>query len=270
MDGKCNQELLLKIKLNRNKLNVIGSIALFDKEIKRFLKVYQQTIVAPAFTSLLFLLVINVAIEDRINYIFNYIDFLAPGLIIMGVMQNAFANTSSSLLSSKVAGNIVDLLMPPFNINEIILVYCLAASIRGMLVGLLTYLLMIPFVNFEFLNIYYLVIFSLLGSVLLALIGLLAGIWAEKFDNMSAITNFIITPLTFLSGTFYTIDRLKEPFYTISLYNPFFYIIDGFRSGFIETETKGFINGIVYLVALNAILYLICYFILKSGWKLKS
>ena len=140
----------------------------------------------------------------------------------MGVMQNAFANTSSSLLSSKVAGNIVDLLMPPFNINEIILVYCLAASIRGMLVGLLTYLLMIPFVNFEFLNIYYLVIFSLLGSVLLALIGLLAGIWAEKFDNMSAITNFIITPLTFLSGTFYTIDRLKEPFYTISLYNPFF------------------------------------------------
>ena len=251
-------------------MNIIGSLALFDKEIKRFFKVYQQTIFAPAFTSLLFLLVINVAIQDRINYRFNYIDFLAPGLIIMGVMQNAFANTSSSLLSSKVAGNIVDLLMPPFKINEIIIVYCLAATIRGMLVGVLTYILMIPFVNFEFLNIYNLIIFSLLGSLLLSLIGLLAGIWAEKFDNMSAITNFIITPLTFLSGTFYTIDKLKEPFYTISLYNPFFYIIDGFRNGFIETQTEGLIHGILYLVALNAILYLICYFILKSGWKLKS
>ena len=116
-------------------MSFIGSITLFKKEVKRFLKVYQQTIVAPAFTSLLFLLVINVAIEDRINYEFNYIDFLAPGLIIMGMMQNSFANTSSSLLSSKVAGNIVDLLMPPFKINEIIIVYSMAAIIRAFLVG---------------------------------------------------------------------------------------------------------------------------------------
>ena len=251
-------------------MNIVGSLTLFDKEIKRFFKVYLQTIVAPAFTSLLFLLVINVAIEDRINYEFNYIDFLAPGLIIMGVMQNAFANTSSSLLSSKVAGNIVDLLMPPFNANEIIFVYCLAATIRGLLVGLLTFFLMFPFVNFELLNIYKLVSFSILGSFLLALIGLLAGIWAEKFDNMSAITNFIITPLTFLSGTFYSIDKLREPFFTISLYNPFYYIIDGFRSGFIETDINSSMNGIYYLLVLNAMLYLLCYFILKSGWKLKS
>ncbi len=251
-------------------MNIVGSLTLFDKEIKRFFKVYQQTIVAPAFTSLLFLLVINVAIEDRINYEFNYLDFLAPGLIIMGVMQNAFANTSSSLLSSKVAGNIVDLLMPPFNANEIIFVYCLAATIRGLLVGLLTFFLMFPFVNFELLNIYKLVSFSILGSFLLALIGLLAGIWAEKFDNMSAITNFIITPLTFLSGTFYSIDKLSEPFFTISLYNPFYYIIDGFRSGFIETDINSSMNGIYYLLVLNAMLYLLCYFILKSGWKLKS
>ena len=251
-------------------MSLIGSTTLFKKEVKRFFKVYQQTIAAPAFTSLLFLLVINVAIEDRINYKFNYIDFLAPGLIIMGMMQNAFANTSSSLLSSKVAGNIVDLLMPPFNINEIILVYCLAAIIRAALVGVLTFILMFPFVNFEFLNIYNLFLFSILGSLLLALVGLLAGIWAEKFDNMSAITNFIITPLTFLSGTFYSIDRLKEPFYSISLYNPFYYIIDGFRSSFILSESNEINYGIFYLIALNAIMYLVCYLILKSGWKLKS
>ena len=251
-------------------MSFIGSFTLFIKEVKRFLKVYQQTIVAPAFTSLLFLLVINVAIEDRTNYKFNYIDFLAPGLIIMGMMQNAFANTSSSLLSSKVAGNIVDLLMPPFKVNEIIIVYCMAAIIRSILVGLLTFLIMMPFINFDFLNFYNLVIFSILGSMLLALIGLLAGIWAEKFDNMSAITNFVITPLTFLSGTFYSIDKLREPFYTISLYNPFYYIIDGFRNSFIFTETESMFNGIVYLTALNAIMYLVCYYLLKSGWKLKS
>ena len=154
-------------------MNFTGSLTLFDKEIKRFFKVYQQTIVAPAFTSLLFLLVINVAIEDRTTYKFNYIDFLGPGLIIMGVMQNAFANTSSSLLSSKVAGNIVDLLMPPFNVYEIILVYSLAAVIRGLLVGILTFFLMFPFVNFELINIHSLVLFSILGAFLLAISRLL-------------------------------------------------------------------------------------------------
>ena len=251
-------------------MSFIGATTLFKKEVKRFCKVYQQTIVAPAFTSLLFLLVINVAIEDRINYDFNYIDFLAPGLIIMGMMQNSFANTSSSLLSSKVAGNIVDLLMPPFKINEIIIVYSMAAIIRAFLVGFLTLIMMMPFVNFEFLNFSNLIIFTFLGSLYLALIGLVAGIWAEKFDNMSAITNFVITPLTFLSGTFYSVDRLKEPFYTISLYNPFYYIIEGFRSSFIYVESESTLNGLVYLTALNIIMYLICYYILKSGWKLKS
>ena len=134
--------------------NLIGPITLFKKEVKRFCKVYQQTIVAPAFTSLLFLLVIDVAIEDRINSKIIYIDFLAPGLIIMGMMQNSFANTSSSLLSSKVAGNIVDLLMPPFKVNEIIIVYSVAAVIRAILVGILTFIMMIPFVNFILLDFY--------------------------------------------------------------------------------------------------------------------
>ena len=218
----------------------------------------------------MFLLVINVALEESTSYELNYIDFLAPGLIVMGMMQNAFANTSSSLLSSKVAGNIVDLLMPPFRVNEIIIVYCMAAIIRASLVGILTFLMMTPFVNIELLNFANLIIFSILGCLLLSLIGLVAGIWAEKFDNMSAITNFVITPLTFLSGTFYSVDRLKEPFYTISLYNPFYYIIHGFRSSFINADSNSVINGIVYLTALNTIIYLVCYYLFKSGWKLKS
>jgi ABC-2 type transport system permease protein len=146
----------------------------------------------------------------------------------------------------------------------------MAAIIRAFLVGFLTFIMMVPFVNFEFLNFSNLIIFTFLGSFYLALIGLIAGIWAEKFDNMSAITNFVITPLTFLSGTFYSVDRLKEPFYTISLYNPFYYIIEGFRSSFIYVESESILNGVVYLTALNVIMYLICYYILKSGWKLKS
>ena len=252
-------------------LNLIGPITLFKKEVTRFLKVYQQTIVAPAFTSLLFLLVINVAIEDRINAKFNYIDFFGSRSNYNGNDAKLFCkHFSSSLLSSKVAGNIVDLLMPPFKVNEIIIVYSTAATIRAILVGSLTFLMMVPFVNFILLDFINLIIFSILGSVLLALIGLVAGVWAEKFDNMSAITNFVITPLTFLSGTFYSIDRLKEPFYTISLYNPFYYVIEGFRSSFIHSDSNSILNGIVYLSALNTIMYLLCYYIFKSGWKLKS
>ena len=251
------------------KVNWVGSFTLFRKEIKRFFKVYQQTILAPAFTSLLFFLVISIALEDRVNYITNYKSFLAPGLIAMAMMQNAFANTSSSILGSKMQGNIVDLLMPPLNANEIIISYILAATIRGLLVSLITFLAIYPFTNLVIYNFYLLFFFSISGSIFLASLGLVAGIWSEKFDNMSGITNFIITPLTFLSGTFYAIDRLPEPFYTISLWNPFYYIIDGFRSAFFQSVDSNLVYGITYLTMLNLIMYLICYKILKRGWMLK-
>ncbi len=260
------------MKKNYNKftsINWIGANTLFLKEIKRFLKVYQQTILAPAFTTLLFFLVINIAIEERTNYSFNYMTFLAPGLIVMAMMQNAFANTSSSLLSSKIAGNIVDLLMPPFSANEIIISYLLAALIRAILVGIITYLLVIYFVDLKLLNAFYFFYFSLSGCIFLALLGMIAGIWAEKFDNMSGITNFVITPLTFLSGTFYTIERLPEPFFSLCLFNPFYYVIEGFRNAFIETSTEYIFNGICYLLILNIILYFTCLIALKKGWMLK-
>lgn len=252
-----------------NIVNWIGVYTLLFKEIKRFCKVYQQTILAPAFTSLLFFLVISIAIGTRVSYEFNYINFLAPGLIIMTMMQNGFANTSSSILGSKMQGNIVDLLMPPLSANEIIFSYITAATIRSVLVGIITYLLIYPFASLVLYHFLILIIYTLLGSIFLALLGLIAGIWSEKFDNMSGITNFIITPLTFLSGTFYKIDKLPEPFYTISLYNPFYYIIDGFRCAFQEEKSSDLVYGITYLSVLNLLIYLISYKILKKGWMLK-
>ena len=259
----------MKKKNNINFINWIGVYTLFAKETKRFCKVYQQSILAPAFTTLLFFLVISIAIGSRVNYEFNYINFLAPGLVIMTMMQNAFANTSSSILGSKMQGNIVDLLMPPLNAYEIIFSYVSAAIIRSILVGFLTWLFIYPFSELFLFSFSILFIYTNLGSILLALLGLIAGIWSEKFDNMSGITNFIITPLTFLSGTFYTIDSLPEPCFTISLFNPFYYIIDGFRSAFQSNINHDLVYGITYISMLNLILYLLSYYILKKGWMLK-
>ena len=259
----------MKKNNNIKYVNWIGVYTLFSKETKRFCKVYQQTILAPAFTALLFFFVISIAIGSRVNYEFNYINFLAPGLIVMTMMQNAFANTSSSILGSKMQGNIVDLLMPPLNPNEIIFSYILAATIRAILVGLLTGFFIYPFSEIYIYSLSILIIYTILGSMLLALLGLIAGIWSEKFDNMSGITNFIITPLTFLSGTFYTIDKLPEPFFTISLFNPFYYIIEGFRSAFQKDIYHDLVYGITYISMLNLFLYLLIFYILKKGWMLK-
>ncbi len=258
-----------KNKLQKGKVNWVGAKTLFLKEIKRFFKVYQQTILAPAFTTLLFFLVINIAIKDRVDSNINYMQFLAPGLIVMAMMQNAFANTSSSLLSSKIAGNIVDLLMPPFSANEIILSYTLAAIIRAILVGVITFLFVSSFVDLKLVNYFYFIYFSIAGCIFLSLLGIIAGVWAEKFDNMSGITNFIIIPLTFLSGTFYTVEKLPEPFYTLCLLNPFYYVIEGFRNAFILHNSQYLFNGICYLGILNILLYLTCLRILNRGWMLK-
>ena len=188
----------------------------------------------------------------------------------MTMMQNSFANTSSSILGSKMQGNIVDLLMPPLNSHEIIFAYVSAATIRSFLVGVITFLVIYPFTSLVLNYIFIMIIYAFLGAIFLALLGLIAGIWSEKFDNMSGITNFIITPLTFLSGTFYTIDRLPEPFFSISLVNPFYYIIDGFRYSFIENTQHNLVYGISYITVLNIIMYLICYKILNKGWMLKA
>ncbi len=252
-------------------INWVGLWTLYSKEVERFLKVYQQTIAGPALTTLLFLAVFSLALGRAVLDVggIKYIEFLAPGLIIMTMAQNAFTNTSSSLISSKIMGNIVDLLMPPFTAHEINIAFIFGAITRAFLVGVATALLMFPFVNIMVSNVFYFIFFFVSGSIMMSLIGLISGIWAEKFDHIGAITNFAITPLTFLSGTFYSINRLPEPFYTISQFNPFFYMIDGFRYSMIGYADANVYVGMIVLSSVNIFLYFISWIMLTRGWYLK-
>jgi ABC-2 type transport system permease protein len=258
--------------------NRIGVWSLYMKEVRRFLKVQTQTIWAPAVTTLLFLVIFTVALgrEGREVLGVPFASFLAPGLIVMGMMQNAFANSSFSLLSGKIQGTIIDLLMPPLSPGELMVGIVAAAVTRAIAVGFAVGLAIAlwPGVTLTFAHLWAIVWFGLMGSVLLALMGLATSVWAEKFDHNAAITNFVIAPLSLLSGTFYVLDNLAPAFQAISRANPFFYVISGFRYGFLgESDIGG--DGAVIMAALglavlNAGVALIVYALLRSGWKLKS
>ncbi len=265
-------EIMRKSRKNIGSVNWIGTYTLIMKEVRRFFKVYQQTILAPSFTTLVLLLVISLAFSNSIREVGGilFLDFLAPGLIIMTMIQNSYANTSSSIISSKVAGNIVDILMPPLSSNEIIISYTFGAVLRSFLIGLVTGAMMIPFLKLNINNFGILLFMSFSGSVFLGLLGFITGVWAEKFDNLSAVSNFIVTPLTFLSGTFYSVKILPEPFYSLSLFNPFFYIIDGFRYAMTGYNDSNILIGFIYLTFINIFLYLISWIILEKGWYLKT
>jgi ABC-2 type transport system permease protein len=253
-------------------LNVLGLWTLYRKEVHRFWKVMFQTVFAPVVTTLLFFAVINLAFGDRRGDIAGipFSEFLAPGLILMGLLQNAFANSSSSILVSKVQGNSVDFLMPPLSPLELMIAFIAGAVTRGVVVAIATALVVAFFVDLRPDHIWAILFYGITGASLLGMIGLIGGVWAEKFDHIAVITNFIITPLTFLSGTFYSIEVLPEPFYTLSHINPFFYLIDGFRYGFTGHADGSSITGIVFVLALNAVLLTISYRVLRSGWRLKS
>ena len=263
--------------------NRIGLWSLYMKEIRRFLKVHTQTIWAPAITTVLFLVIFTVALggssgragREVLGVPFG--TFVAPGLIMMGMLQNAFANSSFSLLSGKLQGTIIDLLMPPLSEAELMIAIVAAAITRAILVGVAVSVAMwlYPGVELSAAHPWAIVWFGLMGSAMLAIIGLLTSIWAEKFDHNAAITNFIVAPLTLLSGTFYVISNLSEVFQTISRANPFFYIISGFRFGFLGRSDIGDTNEAVLGAAigigvLNLVLGFATYRILKSGWKIKS
>ena len=253
-------------------INWIGLWTLYDKEVRRFLKVFMQTLAAPVVTTLLFLAIFTLAFggSSRIVWDLPFIQFLAPGLIIMAVAQNAFANTSSSLLISKIQGNIVDVLMPPLSPAELLIAFAAAGITRGIAVALAVGLAMWPFVDFHIASWGYMIFFVIAASLMMALFGMFAGIWADKFDHLSAITNFVVTPLTFLSGTFYSIDRLPEPWLAFAHVNPFFYMIDGFRYGFIGiSDTEPWI-GVLVLGGLDLLLWIFCHRILSTGYKLKA
>ncbi|MGB0682611.1 MAG: ABC transporter permease [Magnetovibrionaceae bacterium] len=250
----------------------IGLWTLYTREVRRFTKVYTQTLLAPVVTTLLFLAVFTLALGRAVDTVGGvpFIEFLAPGLIMMAIAQNAFANTSSSIVISKVQGNIVDTLMPPFNAHELTLAIGLAGATRGMVVGLVVGIAMSFFVPLGIHNVFTIIYFAAMASLMLSLLGTIGGIWSEKFDHIAAVTNFIVTPLSFLSGTFYSIERLPETAQLLAHLNPFFYMIDGFRFGFIGTSDMPPLVGVAVLALVNSVLWLLCYRMFKTGYKLKA
>ncbi|MFD2263676.1 ABC transporter permease [Lacibacterium aquatile] len=253
-------------------VNWLGLWTLYLKEVRRFLNVYTQTIAAPVVTSLLFLAVFTLALGRGAQVVDGvaYASFLAPGLVMMAMTQNAFANTSSSLVIAKVQGNIVDILMPPLSPLELTVAYAASGATRGLVVGCVTWVgmaLFTPLLPAHFLAVLF---YGVMGSLMLALLGTLGGIWSEKFDHIAAVTNFIITPAAFLSGTFYSIQRLEDPWHWIALLNPFFYMIDGFRYGFINHADGSLAVGASVLLATNTLLGLLTWRLFNRGYKLKS
>lgn len=259
-------------------INRVGLWSLYVKEVKRFFKVQTQTIWAPAVTTLLFLVIFTVALGRDGATVMGvpFGDFVAPGLIVMGMMQNAFANSSFSFLSGKIQGTIIDLLMPPLSEGELMTGIVGAAITRAVLVGFAVAgaMILYPDVHLHLRAPWAIAWFGLMGAMLLALMGLIASVWAEKFDHNAAVTNFIVAPLSLLSGTFYSIDRLHGVFQAISRFNPFFYVISGFRYGFLGESDIGsdaqVMQAAVGLLVLNAVMAFVTYRILRSGWKIRS
>jgi ABC-2 type transport system permease protein len=233
-----------------------------------------QTIWAPAVTTLLFLVIFAVALGRGKTLILgvHYAEFLGPGLIVMGMIQNSFANTSSSILVAKVQGSIIDVLMPPLSAMELMLAWVGGALTRAWLVGFAVWAVMAlaPGVDVPIRNPLLVAYFGTMGALLLALLGILTGIWADKFDHAAAATNFVIQPLTLLSGTFYAVERLGPTVASIAHVNPFFHIIDGFRAGFIGVSDGPLGQSAVLLAITNIVLWIVCYRLVKSGWKLRA
>jgi ABC-2 type transport system permease protein len=255
-------------------VNWVGLKTLYLKEVRRFMKVQLQTIWGPAITTLLFLVIFTVALGRGGATVMNvpFPDFIAPGLIAMAMIQNAFANSSFSLLVGKIQGTIVDYLMPPLSNAELLVAMVGAAVTRAFMVGGAVWLVMLvwPDVHVTLQHPFVALWFGLMGSIFVAFLGILTSIWAEKFDHNAAVTNFVIAPLSLLSGTFYSVDRLAPAFQAISHANPFFYIISGFRYGFLGTTDSNIWMGGSILLAVNIVLGAGTYILLQSGWKLKA
>lgn len=249
-----------------------GIWTLFKKEILRFWKVSFQTVAAPVITALLYLLIFSHVLESHVQVYpgVSYTAFLIPGLMMMSLLQNSFANSSSSLIQAKVMGNVVFLLLTPLAYWEIFLAFLAAAIIRGLVVGLSVWLVALFYVNLPLAHPLYIVTFALLGGGMLGALGIIAGIWAEKFDQMAAFQNFIIMPLSFLSGVFYSIHSLPSFWQKVSHLNPFFYMIDGFRYGFFGTGDIDPSISLSVVAASFLLLSGITLQLLKSGYKLRG
>ena len=255
-------------------INWGGLKTLYIKEVRRFFKVQLQTVWAPALTTLLYLAIFTVALgrSGRTVEGAPFADFIAPGLIVMAMLQNAFANASFSLLVGKIQGNIVDYLMPPLSTGELMAGLVGAAVTRAFLVGFAVWLAMLlwPGVSVDIHHPLFVFWFGLMGALLLSFLGLLTSVWAEKFDHAAAVTNFVVTPLSLLSGTFYSVEQLAPTFRTISHLNPFFYVISGFRAGFLGISDSPLLIGAIGLLVVNMLLWALCFALLRAGWKIKN
>ena len=255
-----------------NGVNWVGLRTLYLREVRRFWKVGAQTVAAPVVTTLLYMMVFVVALQGARPPLHGtpFAEFVAPGLIMMAILQNAFANASSSLIQAKIMGTATDFLTPPLSPLELTIGFSLGAATRGIVVGLVTAICVLPFAKLGLSNILLIVWFGMVSSLLMGMVGVLAGLWSEKFDHLSAVQNFVVMPMTFLSGTFYLVDNLPAPFDTISHFNPFFYLIDGFRAGFIGNAESNIAIGIAMSGILTVVLGVVCWMVFKSGWRLKS
>jgi len=265
-----NKQFLIPHPRKVGAVNVRGMWELYFKEVKRFSKIGTQTILAPMVTTILFLIIFTYAFDRPSVAGFPFNDFLVPGLVMMSIVQNAFANTSSSILIAKIQGNIVDVLMPPLGALELSVAWTLGAVTRGLAVGLSATLAMSFFAEIHIFNHWLILYHAMMGAIFMACGGIIAAIWSDKFDHMAAITNFVVTPLTFLSGTFYTVDRLPEGMRFICEYNPFFYAIDGFRYGFLGHESAQVFTGVLVTGFTAFFALVITYLMIRSGYKLKS
>ncbi|MFA4993756.1 MAG: ABC transporter permease [Bdellovibrionales bacterium] len=253
-------------------VNWLGLWTMIDKEIKRFLKAYLQTIFAPVVSTLLFFAMFAFVLSGGPQHAggASSLAFLVPGIVMMTMAQNAFMNTAGSLVLSKVQGNIVDVLMPPLSSFELTLSYMIGGIVRGLIVGAACIACLVFFVDIEVYNVFFILYYSIMGSMMLALIGTITGIWADKFDNMIAIHSFVVLPATMLSGTFFSIESLPESWRFICTANPFFYFIDGFRYGFIGSAEGNLWIGMAFVLAVNLGLLGATHHLFESGYKLKA
>ena len=253
-------------------LNLVGLWTLYVKEVRRFLKVLTQTLLAPVITTLVFLAIFALALgqSGRELHGMSFLEFLAPGLIMMAVVQNAFANTSSSLMIAKLQGNVVDYLVPPLSSGELLFGLAMGGVTRGVLVGVAVFAVMLPFVDLGLPHPFLVAFYILAASLMLSLLGILAALWAEKFDQMAMVTNFIVTPLSFLSGTFYSIADLPWMLRDVALANPFFYMIDGIRYGITGHADGSIAVGIAVLGVANLALWGFALHLFRIGYRLKA
>lgn len=249
----------------------VGFRTLFYKEMLRFWKVATQTIAAPILTAMLYLLIFGHVLEGRVEVYpgVNYTAFLVPGLVMMSVLQNAFANSSSSLIQSKITGNLVFILLPPLSHWEILLAYVAASVVRGLAVGAGVFAITAWFAHLSFASPLWIIVFAILGAAILGTLGVIAGIWADKFDQLAAFQNFLIMPATFLAGVFYSIHSLPGFWQAVSHFNPFFYMIDGFRHGFFGQSDISPWTSLAIVSAFFAVLAAVAINLLRGGYKLR-